>query len=172
MGRKKKLPKIEVRTVANGYTLAIEGHRHDYMYFTPEKLMEGIVGHIGMHITEQMTPGQVMDLVDTATRWKDIEKTVCEIKSLQTRLDGSLRQRNRIAVKLVAERNRYLCIRSEILTIKEMFSALPNVVDFCDKVLKVYHSKRTITLASLDVKSDDILIGDGPQDDDEEEEEE
>ena len=146
--------------MANGYTLAIEGHRHDYMYFTPEKLMEGIVGHIGMHITEQMTPGQVMDLVDTATRWKDIEKTVCEIKSLQTRLDGSLRQRNR-----------YLCIRSEILTIKEMFSALPNVVDFCDKVLKVYHSKRTITLASLDVKSDDILIGDGPQDDDEEEEE-
>ena len=38
MGRKKKLPKIEVRTVANGYTLAIEGHKQEYMYFSPEKL--------------------------------------------------------------------------------------------------------------------------------------
>ena len=36
MGRKKKLPKIEVRTVANGYTLAIEGHKQVYLYFSPE----------------------------------------------------------------------------------------------------------------------------------------
>ena len=167
MGRKKKLPHIEVRTLANGYSLSIEGHKHEYMYFSPEKLMEGVVGHIGMHITEQLTPGQVMDLVDTASRWKDVEKTVREIKSLQTRLDGSIRQRNRIAVKLVAERNRYLGIRSKILTIQELFKGLPNVVDFCEKVLRIYHSKRTITLASLDVKSDDILIGE-PQDDDDE----
>lgn len=169
MGRKKKLPHIEVRTLANGYSLAIEGHKHEYMYFSPEKLMEGIVGHIGMHITEQLTPGQVMDMVDTASRWKDLGKTVREIKSLQTRLEGSIRQRNRIAVKLVSERNRYLGIRSEILTIQEMFKGLPNVVGFCEKVLRIYHSKRTITLASLDVKSDDILIGDESQADDEDE---
>ena len=167
MSRKKKLPKIEVRTLANGYSLAIEGHKHEYMYFSPEKLMEGVVGHIGMHITEQLSPGQVMDLVDTASRWKDVEKTVREIKSLQTRLDGSLRQRNRIAVKLVAERNRYLGIRSEILNIQERFNGLSNVVDFCEKVLRIYHSKRTITLASLDVKSDDVIIGEEAQDDEE-----
>ena len=168
MGRKKKLPKIEVRTVANGYSLAIEGHKHEYMYFSPEKLMEGIVGHIGMHITEQLSPGQVMELVDTASRWKDLDKTIREIKSLQTQLDGSLRQRNRIAVKLVAERNRYLGIRSEILTIQERFNGLSNVVAFCEKVLRNYHSKRTITLASLDVKSDDVIIGEEAQDDEEE----
>ena len=42
MSRKKKLPKIEVRTLVNGYSLAIEGHKHEYMYFSPEKLMEGV----------------------------------------------------------------------------------------------------------------------------------
>jgi hypothetical protein len=47
MGRKKKkLPHIEVRTLANGYSLSIEGHKQEYMYFSPEKLMEGVMVHI------------------------------------------------------------------------------------------------------------------------------
>ena len=31
MGRKKKLPNIEVRTLPNGYSLAIDGHKQDYL---------------------------------------------------------------------------------------------------------------------------------------------
>ena len=40
MGRRKKLPKIDVRTLPNGYSLAIEGHRQEYMYYTPEALLK------------------------------------------------------------------------------------------------------------------------------------
>jgi hypothetical protein len=42
MTRKKKLKRIEVRTLPNGYSLDFDGaHANGFMYYSADKLLEG-----------------------------------------------------------------------------------------------------------------------------------
>ena len=102
--RRKKLPKIEVRTVANCYTLAIEGHKQEYMYFSPEKLMEGVMVHIGLHMTEQLSPDMIKSFIDSALEWNDLKKSTKEINRLKVELEIQKRKYNGLARKLCDER--------------------------------------------------------------------
>ena len=66
MPRKKKLPQITVSTVANGYVLTFDKGKHDFMYFSPEKLLEGFMVHIGLKMTDQLTEENIRNFVDAS----------------------------------------------------------------------------------------------------------
>ena len=108
MGRKKKLPKIEVRTVANGYTLAIEGHKQEYLYFSPEKLMEGVMVHIGLKMTEQLSPNTIKSFIDSALEWNNLKASHKELQKAQSETERVNRLYRSLAKCLIDERRRML----------------------------------------------------------------
>ena len=108
MGRKKKLPKIEVRTVANGYTLAIEGHKQEYLYFSPEKLMEGVMVHIGLKMTEQLSPDTIKSFIDSALEWNNLKASHKELQKAQRETERVNRLYRSLAKRLIDERRRML----------------------------------------------------------------
>ena len=108
MGRKKKLPKIEVRTVPNGYTLAIEGHKQEYLYFSPEKLMEGVMVHIGLKMTEQLDPNIIKSFIDSALEWNNLKASHKELNKAKREVDRVNSKYRAVANKLIKERHRML----------------------------------------------------------------
>ena len=108
MGRKKKLPHISVRTLPNGYSLSIEGHKHEYMYFTPEKLLEGVMVHVGLKMTEQLDMDTIKSFIDSALEWNNTKASHKELTKVKRDMDR-LNKRYRNAVKrLIDERHRML----------------------------------------------------------------
>lgn len=83
----KFIPFIDVKTLPNGYSLEFEGMRQNgFMYFSPDKLLEGFMVHIGLEVTDQLNMDTVQDFLVTAMNWKENEKCVKEIESLQAKL--------------------------------------------------------------------------------------
>ena len=108
MGRKKKLPKIEVRTLPNGYSLAIEGHKQEYLYFSPEKLMEGVMVHIGLKMTEQLSPDTIKSFIDSALEWNNLKASHKELQKAQRETERVNRLYRSLAKRLIDERRRML----------------------------------------------------------------
>lgn len=106
--RKKKLPKIEVRTTPNGYQLSIEGHKQEYMYFSPEKLMEGVMVHVGLHMTEQLSPDTIKSFIDSALEWNNLKASHKELLKAQRETDRYRRMYLSVVRKLIKERHRVL----------------------------------------------------------------
>ena len=83
----KYLPKIEVKTLPNGYSLEFDGMKQKgYMYHNSEDLLKGFMVHIGMEITDQLNMETVDDFIVTAMNWKDNEKCIKEIERLTAAL--------------------------------------------------------------------------------------
>ena len=97
---------IKVTTLPNGYSLDIEG-QIGWLYFTPEKLLEGFMLHVGLEMTEQLDTSTMQDFIVTAINWKDNKLCVKEIKRLTTDLKQAQIRFNAMAEKYVAERRRY-----------------------------------------------------------------
>ena len=108
MGRKKKLPQIEVRTAPNGYSLAIEGHKQEYFYFSPEKLMEGVMVHVGLHMTEQLSPDMIKSFIDSALEWNNLKASHKELQKAKRETERISKMYRTVAKKLVDERHRML----------------------------------------------------------------
>ena len=108
MGRKKKLPKIEVRTVPNGYTLTIEGHKQEYLYFSPEKLMEGVMVRIGLKMTEQMDPNTIKSFIDSALEWNNLKASHKELQKAEREVKRVNRLYRSLARRMIDERKRML----------------------------------------------------------------
>ena len=108
MARKKKLAQISVRTEQNGYSLSIEGHQQEYFYFNPVELVEGIMTHVGLQMTEQLDPKTIKSFIDSALEWNNTKACHKEIKKLETKLKMSEKQRRTLALRLVNERERML----------------------------------------------------------------
>ena len=108
MGRKKKLPKIEVRTLPNGYSLAIEGHKQEYLYFSPEKLMEGVMVHVGLKMTEQLDPNIIKSFIDSALEWNNLKASHKELNKAKREVDRVNSKYRAVANKLIKERHRML----------------------------------------------------------------
>ena len=106
--RRKKLPRIEVRTVANGYTLAIEGHKQEYLYFSPEKLMEGVMVHIGLKMTEQLSPDTIKSFIDSALEWNNLKASHKELQKAKRETARVNRLYRSVAQRLIDERLRML----------------------------------------------------------------
>ena len=108
MGRRKKLPKIEVHTVANGYTLKIEGHKQEYLYFTPEKLMEGVMVHIGLKMTDQLSAETIKSFIDSALEWNNLKASHKEVNKMKAEVERWQRNYRGLANRLIDERHRML----------------------------------------------------------------
>ena len=106
--RRKKLPKIEVRTAPNGYSLAIEGHKQEYQYFSPEKLMEGVMVHIGLHMTEQLSPDTIKSFIDSALEWNNLKASHKELQKAKREIESITKMYRSVVIKLIKERHRVL----------------------------------------------------------------
>ena len=108
MSRKKKLPQIEIRTLANGYSLSIEGHKQEYMYFTPDKLLEGFMVHVGLKMTEQLSPDTIKSFIDSALEWNNLKASHKELQKAQRETERVNRLYRSLAKRMIDERQRVL----------------------------------------------------------------
>ena len=106
--RKKKLPRIEVRTTPNGYSLAIEGHKQEYQYFSPEKLMEGLMVHVGLHMTEQLSPDMIKSFIDSALEWNNLKASHKELQKAKRDTERITKMYRNTVKRLIDERHRVL----------------------------------------------------------------
>ena len=164
MGRKKKLPRISMSTLPNGYSLSIEGHKHEYMYFSPEKLLEGMMVHVGLKMTEQLDTDTIKSFIDSALEWNNQKANRKEFQKWERELDKVNRKCRALANRLINERHRMLrlCKLAQACTIghhslTESLQALHARVHN-DGQLKEF------SLADFGITSDQIL-DDEPADD-------
>lgn len=164
--RKKKLPKIEVRTAPNGYQLSIEGHKQEYIYFSPEKLMEGVMVHIGLHMTEQLSPYMIKSFIDSALEWNNLKASHKELQKAKRETERISKMYRSVVRRLIEERHRVLRLCK---LAKNCVTGHHSLTD----ALAVLHARvhqddmlKELTLKDFGITSDQIT------DDDYEEEEE
>lgn len=92
----------------NGYVLKFTGAKQPdgYLYFSPSKLLEGFMLHIGLHMTEQLNTETMQDFIVAACNWKDTESCQKEIRDLQYKLRLTIQSRNSMARRLMEDRKR------------------------------------------------------------------
>ena len=165
--KRKKLPQIEIKTVPNGYTLSIEGHKQEYMYFTPDKLLEGFMVHVGLKMTEQLSPDTIKSFIDSALEWNNLKASHKELNKAKRETARVKRLYRSVAQRLIDERLRMLrlcrlakdCVTGHH-SLTDALAAL-HARAHLDGQLKVF------TLDDFGIKSADIL----PDDENDEEEE-
>ena len=150
--RKKKLPKITVQTVANGYTLTLQGHTREYMYFTPETLLEGFMVHVGLKMNDQLSLETIKDFVDSALQWNDLKKSTDEINRLKNELNNLRRNRNGLARRLVHERERCLTL----IEILKAPTSREQKLRTMNMMVRNYSSLKPLQLQELGVTAADI----------------
>lgn len=168
MTRHKKLKRIEVRTLPNGYSLDFDGaHANGFMYYTADKLLEGFMCHIGLKMTEQLDMDTMQDFITTAINWRDNEKCIREIDRLKRELTTMTNKRNSLARQLILERNNYNELHADIERInKELKSpfATDMVASIAGTTLHNHKRKAELSLKLLGVDSDAIIPDDEEDD--------
>ena len=158
--RRKKLPKIEVRSTPNGYSMTVEGHKQEYMYFSPEKLMEGVMMHVGLKMTEELTKDNIEAFIKSSIQLDSLKLCNKEIAKLKREVYDANRNHRSIAKRLVDERARTLQIvelaRNCAIGKHSLTDALAKLHAF---VRKVGPLKR-LKLSDLGIKSYDITDDD------------
>jgi hypothetical protein len=151
----KNLKRITIEMLNNGYCLKFDGMKHSegYMYFSPEKLLEGFMVHIGLEELDALDTTTMQDFIVSAASWKEKKECMAEIERLNRQNKQIQRQRNKIAQQLVNERRTLLDYASGIEELKKVLN----------KIALPVQSRKPLTLESLGVKSDSI-IDDGEDD--------
>ena len=139
----------------NGYCLKFDGMKEPggYMYFSPEKLLEGFMVHIGLEELDALDTTTMQDFIVSAASWKEKKECMAEIERLNRQNKQIQRQRNKIAQQLVGERR----------TLIEYASGIEELKKVLNKIALPVQSRKPLTLESLGVKSDSI-IDDGEDD--------
>jgi len=164
---KKKLPFISVELIPNGYSLKFEGmtQPNGYLYFSPDKLLDGFMMHIGLGMTGQLDTSTMQDFIVAVCKWSDNKKCVDEIERLKLEMKMLKGKRAALARRLIDERRRHRSLAEDIN------SLIHELKDYPDKSIRERLSKemrgRTnlfeLSLDKLNVSVSDFL------DDDEEE---
>ena len=166
MGRNKKLPKIEVVTVKNGYNLRIEGHKQEYMYFTPERLLEGFMVHVGLKMTDQLSAETIRSFIDSALEWNNLKASHKEIQKLKAEIERIGRIYRGVCKRLIDERHRMLrlCEMSKDCAIGKhsLTDALARLHDQAKKDGQL----KEFTLKDFGITSDQIKDDDDEETDD------
>ena len=151
-----KLKKIEVETLNNGYCLKYDGMKAGcgHMYFSPEKLLEGFMCHIGLEMTELLDPDTMQDFIVSAITWKDNEKCVTETKKLTTALNAMTAKRNKLARRLINERKRMIDLVDGVKVIAGKSS--PATKKKLNELTKNYEKHVSLTLEELGVNGDEM----------------
>jgi hypothetical protein len=88
--------------------MTVEGHKQEYMYFSPEKLMEGVMVHVGLHMTEQLSPDMIKSFIDSALEFHNMKAIHKEMQKVQREKDRISRKYRNISKRLIDERRRVL----------------------------------------------------------------
>lgn len=164
----KKLPMISVTTLPNGYALKFDGagQPSGYMYFTPEKLLEGFMLHIGLHMTDQLNPETMQEFIVTAMNWNDNKSCVKEIERLETEVRRVKGRHGSIAKKLVRERNSRILLANEVSELSRKYKYMPELVKEIKGILRVHSSITHFTLKGLGIDSSYVIEDDDNENDD------
>ena len=168
MGRKKKLPRISVSTLPNGYSLSIEGHKHEYMYFTPEKLLEGFMVHVGLKMTEELSTDTIKSFIDSAIEFHNMKASHKELQKAEREVDKVNRKYRALANKMIKERHRMLRLCN---LAKACVTGHHSLTDALAALHARVHNDgqlKELTLADFGITSDQIT--DDEEDEDETEE--
>ena len=154
---KRKLPIIQVVTLPNGYSLTFEGMKNNgYMYFTPAKLLEGFMLHIGLDMTEELDIETMQDFIVAATQWNDNKKCIGEIERLNAELKSLAYNRMIIANKLIMERKRLLTLRDAINKMATKYKGLKDLHQNLLGLIKNYTKLNEYTLGQFTFKGHKI----------------
>lgn len=148
----KKLKRITIEMLNNGYCLKFDGMKEPggYMYFSPEKLLEGFMVHIGLEELDALDTTTMQDFIVSAASWKEKKECMAEIERLNRQNKRIQRQRNKIAQQLVNERRTLLDYASGIEELKKVLN----------KIALPVQSRKPLSLESLGIKSDSIIDDD------------
>lgn len=165
MGRKKKLPRIEVHTLPNGYSLSIEGHRQEYMYLNVEKLLEGFMVHVGLKMTEQLNMETIKSFIDSALEWNNTKASHKELTKVKRDMDRLNKRYHNAVKRLIDERHRMLrlCRLAKDCTLGK--SSLTDALAALHTRVHNDGQLKELSLADFGITSDQIL--DDEEDDDE-----
>ena len=141
--------------------MKIEGHRQEYMYVTPEKLMEGVMVHVGLKMTDQLSAETISSFIDSALQWNDLKKSTAEINRLKALLKAQQTKYNGLARRLVKERDRLLLLIDRAKEVSVGKSLTDNITRL-NRTIANYGPLKTLTYSELGVTSEMI------DDDDEE----
>lgn len=165
----KKVKLIDVETLPNGYSLKFDGmtKKGGYMYFTPEKLLEGFMLHIGLNMTDQLNTETMQDFIVAACNWKDNKDCVKEIERLKNALRLMTGRRASLARQMIQERNRYNGIIDDVGSMIAELKDYPDkdIKKRLEKVLKGKKRMPQLTLQSLGLNPDEAA-DDEPNDED------
>jgi hypothetical protein len=78
------------------------------MYFTPEKLLEGVMVHIGLHMTEQLSPDIIKSFIDSALEWNNLKASHKELQKAKRDAERIGAKFRNTAKRLIDERHRML----------------------------------------------------------------
>ena len=158
MARKKGLPMITVETVPhgqepNGYVLKFTGAKQPdgYLYFSPEKLLEGFMLHIGLHMTEQLNTETMQDFIVAACNWKDTESCQKEIRDLQLKLRLTIQSRNSMARRLMEDRKRLVEMIEGITALKQESKGNKYLTNKLGSITKNMNNMRRFTAKELGI---------------------
>ena len=145
----KKLKRITIEMLNNGYCLKFDGMKEPggYMYFSPEKLLEGFMVHIGLEELDALDTTTMQDFIVSAASWKEKKDCMAEIERLNRQNKQIQRQRNKIAQQLVNERR----------TLIEYASGIDELKKVLNKIALPVQSRKPLSLESLGIKSDSII---------------
>ena len=155
-GRKKKpLPLITVEKVPNGYVLKFDGmkKREGFLYFSPEKLLEGFMCHIGLKMTDELDTDMMQDFIVGAINYSSNEKCIKEIERLNTEIKAVTRSRNGMGRRLIEERTRLLKV-IDIVEELELYVKKENRTEY-NNLRKRLPRVKPLTLEELGITIDD-----------------
>lgn len=156
--REKHLPNISVRTLANGYSLEFEGmaQQGGYMYFTPDKLLEGFMLHIGMNMTEQLNPQTMKDFIKAATSCKDTKAMMKEIDKVKDEIARMNAKYHALVVRMINERRRLVFLVDDIKS-AHGYTSVSEIKKILGGALKGNATLKLLTLKDFGYKSTDII---------------
>lgn len=155
-GRKKKpLPTITVEKVPNGYVLKFDGmkKREGFLYFSPEKLLEGFMCHIGLKMTDELDTDMMQDFIVGAINYSTNEKCIKEIERLNSEIKAVTRSRNGMGRRLIEERTRLLKV-IDIVEELELYVKKENRTEY-NNLRKRLPRVKPLTLEELGITIDD-----------------
>ena len=155
-GRKKKpMPLITVEKVPNGYVLKFDGmkKREGFLYFSPEKLLEGFMCHIGLHMTDELDTDMMQDFIVGAINYSTNEKCIKEIERLNAELNAVKRSRNGMGRRVIEERTRLLKV-IDIVEELEIYTKRENRTEY-NNLRKRLPRVKPLTLEELGITIDD-----------------
>ena len=165
--REKHLPNISVRTLANGYSLEFEGmaQQGGYMYFTPDKLLEGFILHIGMNMTEQLNPQTMNDFITAAMACKDTKAMMKEIEKVKDEIAKMNAKYHALVVRMINERRRLVFMVNDIKS-AHGYKSVSEIKKTLGASIKSNAALKLLTLKDFGYKSTDIIDEIEEEDDD------